>query len=384
MSRSDSGVADAAKDRVLTILRAHPSGLRSDQVRSRLAGAGMPLDLPAVTQILHALQQQKLLTYPNRRWTLKDPLVVRPLSSMPTSQSPSRRANPAPVTVPLPAPSTTPAQSASGLGPCLPFEVVLVDAVQTAEPPALGRSLPQDWALLRRLLPYWREALRAEERPNTILSLERANIEFCGLTTAGPWWPTEQRRAEISLRVERIPPELLANLARRGNSADVFLGYPVQVIPGTDQRGAFARPIFTFACRLIITAGALKLTVPAQAIDINAGWLEKQFRDPTERRGVLQWLGITSPAAPEDDDETEPTGEPLDLPTATVRLSAYLPTTNGHLLAPTAPFTSLPQTTPTLQVINALVLFTAPTTQYSKRTLADLHTLATWNDAQLT
>jgi len=30
------------------------------------------------------------------------------------------------------------------------------------------------------------------------------------------------------------------------------------------------------------------------------------------------------------------------------------------------------------------VLFTAPTTQYSKRTLADLHTLATWNDAQLT
>ena len=148
--------------------------------------------------------------------------MVRLLPSMPTSQSPSRRANPAPVTVPLPAPSTKPAQSASGLSPCLPFEVVLVDAVQTAEPPALSRSLLQGWPLLRRLLPYWREALRAEERPNTILSLERANIEFCGLTTAEPWWPTEQRRAEISLRVERIPQELLANFARRGNSADVF------------------------------------------------------------------------------------------------------------------------------------------------------------------
>jgi hypothetical protein len=156
--------------------------------------------------------------------------------------------------------------------------------VQPAEPAALGRALPQGWPLLRRLLPYWREALRAEERPNTILPLERANMEFCGLTIAEPWWPTEQRRAEISLPVERIPPELLANIARRGNSADVFLGYPVQLIPGADQRGAFARPIFTFACRLVMTAGALKLTAPPQAVDINAGWLEKQFRDPTCHR----------------------------------------------------------------------------------------------------
>lgn len=124
------GATDAAKEQMAAILRAHPSGLRSDQVRSRLAGAGMPLDLSAVTAMLHAMQQQRLL---------------------------------------------------------------------------------------RRLLPYRREALRAEERPNTILPLERANVEFCGLTIAEPWWPTEQRRAEINIPVGRISPELLANLARRGN-----------------------------------------------------------------------------------------------------------------------------------------------------------------------
>lgn len=155
------------------------------------------------------------------------------------------------------------------------------------------------------------------------------------------------------------------------------------MIPGADLRGAFARPIFTFACRLAMTAGALKLTAPPQAIDINADWLGKQFRDPIERRGVLQWLGIASPTTTADDDEAEVPVEPLDLPTATVRLGAYLPTTNEHLLAPTAPIANLPQTTPTPQVVNALVLFTAPTTKYSKRTLADLTALATWNDTQL-
>jgi hypothetical protein len=34
------------------------------------------------------------------------------------------------------------------------------------------------------------------------------------------------------------------------------------MIPGANHRGAFARPVFTFACRLVMTAGALKLTAP--------------------------------------------------------------------------------------------------------------------------
>ncbi|WP_295583810.1 hypothetical protein [uncultured Lamprocystis sp.] len=79
------------------------------------------------------------------------------------------------------------------------------------------------------------------------------------LTIAEPWWPTEQRRVEISLPVERIPLELLANIARCGNSAEVFLGLPraddprrqsprglrppglhLRVSSGDDRRGAQA------------------------------------------------------------------------------------------------------------------------------------------------
>jgi hypothetical protein len=177
--------------------------------------------------------------------------------------------------------------------PCLPFVARVIAATPDAVPVALGGDLPTGWALLRRLLPYWREALRAEERPRIFLPLVRANVEFCGLTAAGQWWPSAARAAELRLTADPIPAALLNHLARHAEGTDLFLGHPLQLLPGKDG-DAFGRPVFTFSCRLDLNAGGLRVRLPAQTPDINAEshsrrWGRCSWRS-ARRRG--RWRGL--------------------------------------------------------------------------------------------
>jgi hypothetical protein len=187
--------------------------------------------------------------------------------------------------------------------------------------------LPEGWTLLRRLLPYWRECLRAEERPSTVLPLERANIEFCGLSAAVSWWPTAHRHTTLTLPSDKLPASLMNHLAQRRDQDVFFLGYPLQLLPGKGDLGAFARPVFTFVCQVDMQAGLLQVHAPAQGADVNADWLEKQFRDRATRRELLRWLGLAGPRSEDDggDGDWEPTPDPdLDLPSLTERLSAWV------------------------------------------------------------
>lgn len=378
MPRLEPVLTETAKQQLLEVLQEHPSGLRSEQVCNQINARGSSLELAATTRLLNELQHEGQLIYRSRCWVLKSqpPSVLRPATpasqGSPKPESTTKAAQPA-----LVGSSSTLIDRSMACIPCQP----MISGVAQAPLPALrGGSLPKRCALLRSLIPYWRACLRTEERPNTLLPLERAGAEFCGLTTAASWWPTEQRRAELTISSEHLSPALLAAFARHGAETDIFIGYPLQLIPGTDDRPAFARPIFTFACSLEMSAGALKLTLPPQPVDINADWLEKQFRNPAERRRVLRWLGILGATGHEDDSTDETSGESVDLATATVRLNAYLRAETDTTLTPTALATSLPLHVRTYQITNVLALFAAPTTKYSKRSLADLARLAQWTD----
>ena len=384
MTGNTEAGGNRAHNLALDILAVHPTGLRSDEVRRRLASAGLCLGPDKVTDLLRKLQDGGLVTYPNRRWTLKTLPPTRPERTRPSAPQPRTRPTPEPT--PAPTPATAHPSVPAATIPCLPFtaNIIGTDAPDLA-PAALRGTLPAGWALLRRLLPYWREGLRAEERPRTFLPLARANVEFCGLTAAGPWWPTPTRRVELRLATAPVPPALLNHLARHGNGADLFLGYPLQLLPGKDG-DAFARPVFTFACGLSMHAGELRLSLPAQAPDLNAEWIERQCRDPAERRALLGWLGISGPLASDDGDDGDDDGAEYaapDLPDLTERLAAWRTKAPAQPLAPGALTTSLPAAPTVAQLVNALVLFAAPTTRYSRRTLADLAALTNWRDEQL-
>ncbi|SOD93254.1 AAA domain-containing protein [Caenispirillum bisanense] len=369
---------------VIDVLMGHPTGLRTDQIRTALARRGVMQELSQLTTTLSAMQQAGKVTFKNRQWNTTGPIRNR---KPPAAGTDARRGAPeTPGSVHRPA-ERGPQMAPAG-GPPVPtmrchgFTGRLTDVAETAAPQAMHGSLPQGLPLLRKLIPYWRECLRAEERPNTVLPLERIDQEFCALTTAGEWWPTEQRQVEIHFDAASVPPEFLAVLSRRGPDADLYLGYPVQILPGVQGGGAFARPVFTFRCRFELGAGTLRVVAPAQPVDVNAEWLEKQFRDGAERRSVLRWLGIT--AADPDDDGAPLDDDPVDLPTVTTRLAARLPGGGAAGLAPSALATSLPVETDSPRLLNVLTLFTAPTTVYSKRTLRELDRLAQWPDSDYT
>ncbi len=368
---------------VLDILAVHPAGLRSDEVRRRLASAGLSLGPDKVTDLLRTLQDDGRVTYPNRRWTLKTLPPARPERTRAGAPLPRTRPTSEPTPAPTPATGHRPVPAATI--PCLPFTATVIGTgTPDPAPTALRGTLPAGWALLRRLLPYWREGLRAEERPRTFLPLARANVEFCGLTAAGPWWPTPTRRVELRLTTAPVPAALLNHLARQGNDADLFLGYPLQLLPGKDG-DAFARPVFTLTCRLSLTAGELRLSLPAQAPDLNAEWIERQGRDPAERRALLGWLGISGPLVSEDGDDGDDDGAEYaapDLPDLAERLAAWRTKGPAQPLAPGALATSLPTAPTAVQLVNVLVLFAAPTTKYSRRALADLAALTNWRDEQ--
>ncbi len=313
---------DRLRGQVLDILAGCPEGLRSYEVRQRLASAGLSVAQDLVNAQLRRLQDQGLVTYPGGRWTTKHPLAVKPVPARPGPAKPQFGARAGPT----PRPVTPSVPTSLVTIPCLPFTAKVTAATPDPGPAAMRGQLPAGWPLLRRLLPYWREALRAEERPRIFLPVARANVEFCGLTAAGQWWPTPARAAELRLRSDPIPAPLLNHLARHAEATDLFLGYPLQVLPGKDG-DAFARPIFTFSCRLNLNAGELSVRLPAQTPDLNAEWLEKQCRDPVERRELLRWLGIAGPATNSDDDSGDDddtgTGDAVpDLASLTERLAA--------------------------------------------------------------
>ena len=383
MTRDQTG-ADSLCEQVLRVLAACPLGLRSYEVRQRLANAGLRVGPDQVTELLGKLQKQGLVDYPKGRWTLRHPSSGSPTPAPPAVPKLHPRPPQAPTPRPTPTVPTVPTSPATI--PCLPFTARAIAATPDGGPDALRGTLPTGWALLRRLLPYWREALRAEERPRIFLPLERANVEFCALTAAGQWWPTATRAADLRLSAGSIPAALLNHFARHAEGTDLFLGYPLQIVPGKDG-DAFARPIFTFACRLDLNAGELLVRFPAQTPDLNVEWLEKQCRDPVERRGLVRWLGITGPATNGDDDNGDDddagTSEGVpDLAGLTERLAAWLKKPGAEPLAPGALATSLPAAPAAAQIQNVLVLFTAGTTRYSQRTLKDLSTLTHWRDEQ--
>lgn len=365
----------------LDALAPHATGLRTDQVRAQLAALGVVIDLATVAAVLGEFQRSGTVTYKQRRWILAHNPKRRTTPPKPPATN-SRPERPQALPSNRVGTQPSPVSDLQSSVRCLPFHAAISATAETSTPTKSTGGLPKGWPLIRRLLPYWRECLRAEERPNTILPLERLNIEFCGLTAAGEWWPTEQRHAELTLDAGSLPGELMTTFARRSSDTDVFIGYPLQLIPGIGDGGAFARPVFTFNCRLHMSAGILKVFAPPQPVDVNASWLEKQFRDAAERRTVLRWMGVITGADDESEGQVELESEAIDLPAVTTRLAAYLKTDGGAALTPTALATSLPKSTAATCLVNGLALFVAPMTRYSKRALADLVQLEAWTDQQ--
>ncbi len=93
----------------------------------------------------------------------------------------------------------------------------------------IGERLEPSWALLRQLLPYYREALARNERALLLGDPGRYGEQFLFLTPRGRWWPGEGECTASNITRSTLPPAFLTALARRSREP-IYIAFPVALV----------------------------------------------------------------------------------------------------------------------------------------------------------
>lgn len=202
--------------------------------------------------------------------------------------------------------------------PCMAF---------LGEPSEPDEALPEgrltsDLGVLKRLLPYYQEALRAGDGGSPIEVLPRHGESFVLLQPDGPWWPSATHgrtlRIPLSLLPETFTPLLAKNAGRK-----LLLGYPLHVVnPRDSESQPFMRPVTTFRCRFQITERHLEVHIPSMPPAIVQDWLRDQKRyGGWEVARLKSWLLLEDEHA--DLEESDDVGSPefVEIPAFARRLS---------------------------------------------------------------
>ena len=370
--------AESLINLLLELLERHPDGLRSDQIRTAFGRQGLNFSLADITGTLRGLMEINGIRFQKQRWiSVKakagDSWVQT--AQLPPAKCPRTERSHQTFEHSIPAIFTNNKISAIPFRPIRAKNDTAYDQV-----PMQSGSLPSDWNLLRSLIPYYRECLRVEERPNMLVGSEKFGERFLALTTAGRWWPEESESVSFTLDAQNLPSGFLKALARRGDD-EIFLGYPVSTIP-TKDGGTLIQPIFTLNCQIEMKSGGVNILIPSQGPDLNAGWLEKNFKHNSEAQKFLNWIGIRN-AGDISDLESSVNDEFVDIGTAAARYRAFVGEEKCDRLIPEAPSLFIKTGIGKALSQNAIILFLSDLTRYSRGAIRELDTLATWDLADL-
>jgi len=189
-----------------------------------------------------------------------------------------------------------------------------------ATAPAPG--VPSDCDILRRLIAYYIDCVRLEERPSTVLYGNGYNRQFVTLPLLGRWWP-EQAKEEVTVTVRLLDSqsEFVRSMAR-AEGEELFIGYPLLVWNQNNaDRDTLIVPIFCIPASSEQEGQSLEIVPDFTDADVNSRWLEKQFTTNEERRAFLRQCGLLDPI---EEDETGVAQEDLlKLPNAAAAVSAF-------------------------------------------------------------
>ena len=362
MSYSQHGSLAA---RVLVVIERHPEGLHLEEVRSRLCQDGHRPSPDAVAVALLDLQRANLTQIGGlRRWSpysIPPPHLTRSAGNRDTLES---------------------AGSArlTSSGPLLTAIPATLGVPQIAPPAALtletGERLEPSFGLLRRLLPYYREALARNERALLLGDASRYGELFLLLAPRGRWWPGEGECAILHVARALLPPVFLTALARRGREP-LHLAFPIALVhPNDAARPPFVVPVATVAVDWALDAETLRLELSAATPAIEWAWVRGQRQRGRRVRELLDALEVNA------DDEVWQTGSLVDWRTFAERLAGAVPAELQTPLDLIHPLPALDCGGPA-GVYGGLALFLSSDLQFARRTVRDLLDLAQWSDAEL-
>lgn len=198
-----------------------------------------------------------------------------------------------------PAAQERPRGAASGAGPAeqtqeaepvgTPVVTAKVRSSQpTARPPAAPTS---ELATLRRLLAYYADCVRYDERPSVVLYQDGYNRKFIPLVLFERWWPEDVgETCEITVPLRPEQSDFTCALARAEEDT-LFLGYPLFVYPRGEEGGLLV-PIFCIPASAEQNGMRLRVTLDFREADVNADWVQRRFSTPRERQEFLRSAGL--------------------------------------------------------------------------------------------
>ena len=126
---------------------------------------------------------------------------------------------------------------------------------------------PGGWALLRRLLPHYRDCLRLAGASRLSQHVDRHRQQFELLRPRGRWWPDTAGARILRIDRRQLTPEFLQGLHQR-QTDPLLLGYPMAVTrAGEDD--IFIDPVAILPCAWQIDDAALLIWPTETAPKLN-------------------------------------------------------------------------------------------------------------------
>ena len=189
-----------------------------------------------------------------------------------------------------------------------------------ATPPVPG--VPSDCDILRRLIAYYIDCVRLEERPSTVLYGNGYNKQFITLPLFGRWW-ADRAADEVTVTVRLLDSQsdFVRSMAK-AEGEELFIGYPLCVWNQNNaDRDALIVPIFCIPASSEQEGQLLEIVPDFTDADVNSEWLQRQFRTNEERRAFFRQCGLLDPL--EEDEAGAVQEELLKLPAAAAAVSAF-------------------------------------------------------------
>ena len=265
--------------------------------------------------------------------------------------------------------------------PAIPCSAFLGQPSNPEEVIPEGRLTP-DLKLLKRLLPYYQEALRAGDGGSPVEVLPLHGETFVLLRPDQPWWPTTGHGRTIRVPLSRLPdgfkPQLAKNQGRK-----LLLGYPVHVVnPRSEDSQPFLRPVSTFRCNFNVSDSHLEIHVPSMPPAIVQDWLRDQKKyGGWNVANLKSWLLLEDDQAGVEDADDVESPELVEIPTFTNRLNIAAGRSVRQRLVPDAIAPTIPSS-PETGYFNAIALMADRGTKFTRSAINDYDVLQSRSDDQ--
>lgn len=346
------------EDQLLRLLDGAPRGMTVERLRSHLMAGGAQARKDDIVRALRALSERGHVQIgASRKWHV-------------------RRSAPAAAELPGIKPSGVAGGEVLSAIPCMAF---VGDPSDPQEAVPEGK-IAADLTLLKRLLPYYQEALRAGDGGSPIEFIPRHGESFVLLQPNGPWWPTSGHGRTLRVPLSRLPDAFKPLLAKnRGRK--LLLGYPMHIInPPDSEKQAFLRPVTTFRCRFQVTDTHLEVRVPSMPPAIVQDWLRDQKKyGGWDVARLKSWLLLEDQQAGLEDDDDVDLPDFVEVPTFANRLTIAAGLAVQQRLAPDAIPATVPAD-PKTGYYNAITLMVDGGSRYTRSAIGDYDVLQAQSD----